>query len=403
MASSQILICLDTSRSMFRSDYTPSRFNNALEAVKLLVSNVLKKDASNSFALVTFNDSIKKKNDFTRSKEEILTSLKELQIEGSSALGEALGLSIKIIINELRKISDQIPRILLISDGNATQSAIDPLKMARLAQQLNIKIDTFRLGESSHLNILKRLADISKGKYYYNNDIETLKNSARNYYESSLGDSSSQQENVIKNPQYLRKIAAPLLRVQDLTEDQEQKLKQIRGVANYKKCSICFSENDPITKGSFYLTGRFCPNCNSPFHVHCLAGWAESQDESHLKRSGTVRCPHCYYLLKIPQEVTKAKRLKALTTRSRAEDDNGDKESEFPAFHTTAEELGAEATYNSCPVCNMIFERSDNIIKCGNPECGVLYHEDCFKDLEGNICRSCGFKLSLKSEDEKSI
>ncbi|TFF99401.1 MAG: VWA domain-containing protein [Promethearchaeota archaeon] len=396
MASSQILITLDTSRSMFRSDYKPSRFNNALDAIKLLVSKVLEKDATNSFALITFNDSIKKMNDFTRSKDEIFNSLDELTLKGSSSLGEALGLSIKVIINELRKISDQIPRILLISDGNATQSAIDPLKMAKLAAQLNIKIDTFRLGESSHLNILKRLSDISKGKYYFSNDKETLKNSARSYYKSSLSDLTSQKDNVIKNPQYLRKIAASLLRVQDLTKDQEQRLKQIRGVANYKKCSICFSEKDPVTKGSFYLTGRFCPNCNSPFHVHCLAGWADSQNESHLKRSGTVRCPHCYYLLKIPSEVTKAKRLKALTTHNRP---RGEEKKEFPAYQTSAEELGIEATYSSCPVCNMIFEKTDEIIKCGNPDCGALYHKNCFKELKGNICRSCGFKLILDSEE----
>jgi uncharacterized protein YegL len=378
----------------------PSRFINALEAIELLVSKVLEKDASNSFALVTFNGKVKKRNDFTRSREEILDSLKELTIQGSSPLGEALGLSIKVIINELRKISDKIPRILLISDGNATKSAIDPLKMARLADQLNIRIDTFPLGEAGHLNILKRLADISNGKYYFNNDLETLKESALNYYESSLSDSTSQSDDVIKNPQYLRKIAAPLLRVQDLTKDQEQKLKQIRGVANYKKCSICFSEKDPITKGSFYLTGRFCPNCNSPFHVHCLAGWAESQDESHLKRSGTVRCPHCFYLLKIPSEVTKAKRLKALTTRSETKAKSGDEEKEHPAYKTVAEELGAEATYSSCPVCNMIFETSDEIIKCGNPDCGALYHEDCFTKLKDGVCKSCGFKLVLSNNED---
>ncbi len=400
MPSSQILICLDTSRSMFRSDYSPSRIVNAVNAIGLLLSSVEKQDASSSFALVTFNDTIERKNDFTRSKEEIIESISNSAIGGASALGEALGVSIKTIINELRKISKQIPRILLISDGNATSSAIDPLKMAQLAKQLNIKIDVFRLGESSHLNILKRLADITGGKYYYNNDIETLKRSAVNYFNSSFQHKSSPEDNEIKNPQFLRKIAAPLLRVQDLTGDQEQRLKQIRGVANFKKCSICFSEKDPVTKGSFYLTGRFCPNCQTPFHVHCLAGWADSQGESHLKRSGTVRCPHCFYLLKIPSEVVKAKRLKALTTRSPRAEDEETSRKEFKAGKTDPENLGLEATYNSCPVCNMIFEKSDTIIKCGNPDCGALYHEDCFMKLENNICKSCGFALKLQESND---
>ncbi len=58
-----------------------------------------------------------------------------------------------------------------------------------------------------------------------------------------------------------------------------------------------------VDKTGFFGCGRFCPNCLTPFHLHCAIQWSESQNN---KKSGTkssikqFRCPHCFYLLKIP-------------------------------------------------------------------------------------------------------
>jgi uncharacterized protein YegL len=380
---------------MYRSDYSPSRLACSVNALKKLVSERLSLDPATSFAIVRFSTNPEKLLNFSSVESEIYNTLDSLKIEGESAMGDALAVSIKMIIEELRKVSAKLPRILLISDGNFTTTAVDPIKMSRLANELNIKIDTFRLGEASHLNILKRLSDVSNGRYYYINDTQTLKQSALDFARSNLKSSSSKAKKIIENPKFLRKIAANLLRVQDLTKDDEQRIKHIRGMADYKKCSICFSDSDPITKGSFYITGRYCPNCMTPFHIHCLAGWADSQDEPKLKRSGTVRCPHCFYLLKIPSEVSQAQKLKVLSGGSTNVDiESGDKK-EVIATQKKTSELGDEAMYNSCPVCNMIFEEDQDIVKCGNPECGTLYHKDCFEKLYNKICKNCGSKLVL--------
>ncbi|TXT62292.1 MAG: von Willebrand factor type A domain protein [Promethearchaeota archaeon] len=390
----QVIICLDTSRSMFRRDYEQSRFNSSINAIKTLVSERLSSDNSR-FGIVTFSNAARKVLDFTNSEPEILNALESLHIKGCSALGDALGLSIKMIIEELRKLVESMPKILIISDGNYTKTAIDPLKMARLAQGLNIKIDTFRLGEVSHLNILKRLTDLTNGTYYYINDLETLKESSIAFANSNVVPKSTTYKSPIENPSFLRKIAANLLRVRDLTKSMEQKLKQIRGVANYKKCSICFSDVDPHTKGSFYLTGRYCPNCQAPFHIHCLAGWADSQDDTLLKRSGTVRCPHCFYLLKIPTEVTQAQKLKILSGSRTVTSLDSKNIEEFTVDKIEAHRLGVQARYNACPVCNTIFEKDQDIIKC--PKCETLYHyEECFPKLHDGTCRNCGSRLIYK-------
>ncbi|MFO7797732.1 MAG: hypothetical protein ACQERB_11305, partial [Promethearchaeati archaeon] len=240
------------------------------------------------------------------------------------------------------------------------------------------------------------LSDISNGIYYYINDVETLNDSAIDFAKSNLKLSSSTFKNLTENPAFLRKIAANLLRVQDLTKDDEQRIKHIRGVADYKKCSICFSDIDPITKGSFYLTGRYCPNCMTPFHIHCLAGWADSQDDPSMKRSGSVRCPHCFYLLKIPSEISQAQKLSVLSGYQKNLNTDSAPTQECSAYKKRALELGDEALYNSCVVCNIIFEKDEEIVKCGNRDCGVLYHRECFAKLKNGICKNCGCKLVLE-------
>ncbi|MBY9006448.1 MAG: VWA domain-containing protein [Candidatus Lokiarchaeota archaeon] len=390
-----IIICIDTSRSMFRSDYSPSRLVCCISALKKLVKERFRIDPSSSFAIIRFSNNAEKLLNFTNIEEDIFKILDSLSIKGTSAIGEALALSIKLIIEELRKIAAKVHKILLISDGNYTKTAVDPLKMARIAQGLSIKIDTFRLSSGGKLNILKRLSDVSSGKYYYNNDEITLIDSAVGFANSNIK-SSGKIVNSVQNPAFLRKIAANLLRVQDLTKDQEQRVKQIKGLADYKKCSICFSDKDIVTKGSFYLTGRYCPNCQTPYHIHCLSQWAESSGNAKLRSSGTCRCPHCYYLLKIPTEVSQAQRLKILTEMQSSTVPGPKSIEVVSALKIKASFLGDEALYNSCPVCNMIFEENQEIVKCGKYKCGMLYHFDCFSKLHNSICKNCGSKLEIR-------
>lgn len=378
---------------MYKNDYKPTRLQACVDAIKKLIKERLDLDSSSAFSIVRFSENAEKLNDFTNIEKELFESLDELNIGGESALGDALALSIKIIIEELRKIMAKVPKILVFSDGNFTKTAVDPVKMARLAQGLSIKIDTFRIGEVSQLNVLKRLSDLSGGNYYYSNSISSLLDSAHQCAESNVRRRGLKSEKLINSPQFLRKIAANLLRVQDLTKSQEMRIKQLRGQADYKKCTICFSESDPYSKGSFYLTGRYCPNCKAPFHIHCLTAWASSQSDQTLIDSGTCRCPHCFYLLKIPTEVSQAQKLKTLTKFSTSKA-SGTTESEIlPAELINTDDLGDMILYKSCPVCNLIFEENQQIVRC--PNCNTLYHLECFKQLTDSHCKSCYKKLHL--------
>jgi len=386
-----IVVCIDTSRSMYRADYSPNRLKCSTDALKKLISERLAQDTASAFAIINFSNKPKKIIDFTNDKTKLFEVLDDLEVSGKSALGEALGLSIKLIISELRKIAAKIPRILVISDGNYTTTSIDPLKMARLAQGLNVKIDTFRLGELSPLNILKRLSDLTGGNYYYNNDAQSLLQAAHDLAGSNIKTYGDGATSIIENPAFLRKISADLLRVQDLTKDQEQRLLQIRGLVDYKKCSICFSNLNPYTKSSFYVSGRYCPNCQAPYHIHCLSYWASSQKDRKMKQAGTVRCPHCFYLLKIPTEVSQVQKLTSLV-KPRIKSKKDPKPPELSHVELiNFSDLDSDDMFNSCPVCNFIFEEGQNILRCDN--CKTLYHEHCFKDLFDSRCKNCGVKL----------
>jgi uncharacterized protein YegL len=378
---------------MLRTDYKPNRISCSIDALKKLINERLKLDNSSAFSIIKFSDNAEKRIDFSNFEEELCHSLDNLSIGGKSALGDGLALSIKTVIDELRKIMAKSPRILIISDGNYTKTAIDPLKMAHLAQGLNVKIDAFRIGEVSQLNILKRLSDLTGGVYYYSNDANSLFDSAQKFADSNVKSYGTKSISPIENPQFLRKIAANVLRVQDLTKDQENKIKQIRGEADYQKCTICFSGTDPYSKGSFFLTGRYCPNCQTPFHIHCLAAWASSQTDKILNESGTCRCPHCFYLLKIPSEVSTLRKLKILSGTSSQKELGSQKPETLPAELVNISNVGEEALYTSCPICNLIFEENQSAVKC--PICDVFYHIDCFKGLIENQCKNCGTKLQL--------
>jgi len=391
-----IVVCLDTSRSMYKKDFPPNRLKCCTNAVKKLINKRFELDSLSTFAIVKFSDKAKKVIDFTSSTyiENLNKALDSLTCGGYSALGDGLALAVKTVIAEMRKIGAKPPRILLISDGRIMKSVVDPLKMARLAQGLKIKIDTFLVGEITKENILKKLSDITKGRYFYNRDSESLIRSAQEIADDNYKRYGSSDDIISENPAFLRKIAADLLRVQDLTKDQEQHAKQIRGEVDFKKCSICFSDKNPYTKGTFYVTGRYCPNCTTPFHIHCLANWADSQKDNIVKRSGTARCPHCFYLLRIPTEVTQIQKLRVLSRGYKEELEQ--RPELLPAkYIENVSLLGEDALFSACPVCHLIFEKGQHAVQCGNLECNTLYHEDCFKKLKDGHCRSCDVKLHL--------
>jgi uncharacterized protein YegL/DNA-directed RNA polymerase subunit M/transcription elongation factor TFIIS len=376
---------------MFRTDYTPNRFIAAKKTLLAFVQTRLKSEAATQVAVVTCGDKVKRVLEFTSQYDEIEESLQKVDVGGKSPLGDALGVAVQMLIGEMRKAGARIPRILLVSDGKSSKTSIDPVTIAKLCGGLNIYIDVIRLGAVEHFNILKRLSQMTNGQFFYSNDAADMVATAIKLAEHPAASNSVFDKDDAKFAPLLGQIAGNLISISDMNQDQRSIINNILG-KNAEKCVICFSTNDPVTKAPFNVSGRYCPNCNNPMHISCAAMWAE-QDTKRTSKE-IFRCPHCFYLLKIPGEVAKARQLhkQMKSTESNAAP-SSDGERVVPTKRAMAREFGDTAMYSACPVCHNIFEEDDPVVACGNEDCNAIYHENCFPKLEGGRCKKCGLKF----------
>ncbi|WP_371802256.1 VWA domain-containing protein [Candidatus Lokiarchaeum ossiferum] len=395
---------LDASRSMFRTDYSPNRLEACKSAILHFIQSRMTHDSvvgsSSAYSVVVISDAAKKVFDFTDSAsyDQIASYFADLTCHGRSALGEGVGMAIKILIEDIRTNGARSPKIIIFSDGKYTNSKVDPIKMANLSQQLGIKMDTIRVGDVEHFSILKQLADTTGGKYSYANNAAIILNYVAELATSNmeLPSSTPRKSKEKVSAKVLKKIAAPLLDENEMnrgTEDQKGLIERLRGTKSYERCSICFQPNDPYSKTSFSISGRFCPNCGTPMHTTCASMWAKNQDK---EGDGTIfRCVHCLYLLQIPASVQTAVRMhqSMMKTMKGTQSDKKSPQS-YSVSTALASSFGEEAMYSACPVCDGIFEEKDEVLKCGNPDCNAIYHSHCFDKLSNHTCKSCGSKMT---------
>jgi hypothetical protein len=384
-----IAIVLDASRSMFRKDYTPNRFEACKQAIVSLIRSRTIEDQKSGFALIIAGKEVKTVTDFgeTGDADSVEAYLNDLEVGGSSKVTDGIGLAIKLHIEDIRKAGAKIPKILVFSDGKLTPTKAQPTKIAEIAHGLEIKIDTVRLGEVEHFNMLKRVSELTEGKHYYCHDTPALLLSAKEIADSNKGKKYQKSKNYTN---ILEKIAVSLKTESELSMEAADIAERIRGNKEYKKCGICFIEQDPVTKAEFRLSGRYCPNCGKGYHIHCMAQWAKNDKESNGR---VCRCPHCFYLLKVEGEVQQAQKIRDDFKRTTAVEQSMSSSSQYYAKQYVAKELGDTALYSACPVCNTIFDENEQVIKCGNPECNVIYHLDCFEQVNNNPCKTCGKKM----------
>ena len=382
---------------MFRTDYSPNRLEACKSAILKYCQVRNDSDASTGFALVTFNSKSQKLLDFNDSPNysEIYDAIEDLKTGGKSSLGDAIAAAIQMHIEQLRLAGAKVPRIVIFSDGKYTKSQMDPFKMSNLAQQLGFRIDTFRLGEVEHFNIMKRLSDVTDGKYSYSNDAGQLMLAVQEAAESNIGKMGEGYQKSSKFTAVLKKVAAPLKTIAEMNKgDKQELIERIRGTAQFNQCTICYDGECPVCTSSFSICGRYCPNCAAPMHLHCAAGWAEANSP---ESGGTIfRCVHCHYLIGVPKEVVQTAKIHE-EMKEEIQREKNQSYGQTNAIFCKPEkvmDLGDAALYSSCPVCNSIFDEEEVVNPCGNVGCNAIYHKECFSKLEQEICKICGAQLT---------
>ena len=177
-----LMVAVDISGSMSTEDFTEITGEkvNRLVAVKSVLKELSKQRQHDRLGLIVFATAPYLQVPFTEDHKTWLTLLYETDIGMagvSTVFGDAIGLSIKLFEESL---TDN--RVLIIlTDGNDTGSKVPPVDAAKVAQSYGIKVYTIAIGdpesvgeEKMDLKTIKRVAEITGGKYYQALDREQL-------------------------------------------------------------------------------------------------------------------------------------------------------------------------------------------------------------------------------------
>lgn len=173
-SSRDLMIAVDISGSMEHQDFTsdgPFPVSR-IAAVKTVLKEFARARETDRLGLIVFGQAPYLQAPFTPDHEAWLQLLEESQIGMAglnTALGDAIGLAVKIFRN-----GDAQNRVLiLLTDGNDTNSRVRPIDAAKIARQENIRIYTIAVGDPASIgeeaidtDVLKRVAQLTGGDFF---------------------------------------------------------------------------------------------------------------------------------------------------------------------------------------------------------------------------------------------
>ncbi|MGR2704414.1 VWA domain-containing protein [Vibrio campbellii] len=185
-AGRDLMVVVDLSGSMETSDFKLPGSDepiSRLEALKNVLSEFSGKREGDRLGLILFGDRAYLQAPFTADHKTWLSLVQETQVGmagQSTHIGDALGLAMKVIAKESTAFeesgdeSNQAEKvIILLTDGNDTDSQVPPIEAASLARDVNVRIHTIAIGDpetvgESAMNIeeLEKIARLSGGESF---------------------------------------------------------------------------------------------------------------------------------------------------------------------------------------------------------------------------------------------
>ena len=166
----EAVLVLDRSGSMEHSDYQPTRIEAAKAAARTFLKQI---QASDSTALVSFNDLVSLDVPLTEDRDLSLGALRRLQPADGTAIGEGLYRAIEVLE---AGAADSVKAIVLLSDG-ASNEGRDPRRAADSAREAGIPVFTVGIGTAGDdfdEPTLRHIAEVTGGEYLYAPDEEAL-------------------------------------------------------------------------------------------------------------------------------------------------------------------------------------------------------------------------------------
>ena len=180
-----IMLVLDISSSMLADDFLPNR----LEAVKKTAMNFIANRKEDRIGILVFAGESFIQCPLTIDKSILKSLINEIQVASKEYDGTAIGMAIANGTNRFRNSNVKSKVMILLSDGSNNSGEIDPITAAELANQFGVKIYTIGAGtDQAYTKIpgrglivneideitLKKIANVTGGKYYRATDINAL-------------------------------------------------------------------------------------------------------------------------------------------------------------------------------------------------------------------------------------
>ncbi|UYP43784.1 hypothetical protein NEF87_000069 [Candidatus Lokiarchaeum ossiferum] len=382
------VILLDNTKSTAIKDFRPNRFHVALKGVKEFIETKNQVDHASFISLFIFGKETTVLSGLTKDTSSLLSQIASKKFvnnhppQGSIAeLTFSIENAIQILKDQIQIIGGQSNHVFLITDCYDFHFTPEIAKYIPVLTQLGVKFDVLVYSDKSHtINETEylQLVTPTNGTFMKFHSKKGILKGIRNFALQQKTDNVSFQMLSLraKNKEQLSEIAEYL---RFPTEEEFQEIKKRNSTI---KCQICFSRNSPINNLSFILTGRLCPHCDTPMHLHCAGVWAKKSSEGE----NIFRCPYCYTLLKLPKEIIKGIEVKKINFD---EKDNT----------TKMIRIKPQNLINTNFECSFCFkeinakEKNDKVFRCNR--CSAKYHVSCLKDMydKDKSCENCGGKI----------
>jgi len=189
----EIVLALDVSGSMQAEDFHPE---NRLKVAKDEAKRFIEGRKHDRIGLIVFAKKSFTQCPLTLDYDILSQLLKEVKI-GVLQDGTAIGMGVANAINRLRDSKAKSKVVILLTDGENNSGNIDPVTAAELAKGFGVKIYTIGIGKDGMVpfpvndpifgkryiqanfkideKTLKRIADITNGKFFLARDPESLR------------------------------------------------------------------------------------------------------------------------------------------------------------------------------------------------------------------------------------
>jgi Ca-activated chloride channel family protein len=177
-----LMLSVDLSGSMETRDFEQpdGRLVDRLTAVKLVLDDFVSRREADRLGLILFGSAAFLQVPFTLDHAVFRDLLEEAQIGVAgphTMLGDSIGLAIKAF--EASEAEQRV--VILLTDGNDTQSKVPPVKAAELAARKDITIHTIGVGDPAAAGeapldeqTLREVARLTGGQYFRARDLGEL-------------------------------------------------------------------------------------------------------------------------------------------------------------------------------------------------------------------------------------